>query len=291
MWSESLECWSHGSECLLGWFSITLERHCWCTGKLRCLPFQAGPWAKLWRTLIDPMQPMWQLGASFHAYKDGRLLCNNGLWFEQKKCLTAAKEGRLVHDHVSELKYLGLILFLFRFFINVRVPHWGITALVTALFLRHFKIQFGDYVYVPNFSLVLIQCDWILDLPYVTCLHNFPGRQSKWANQGRINLSDSFQRRSFQGTVSEYCGDLRWRLAPDSWDAWPNCSEKTAYWRGPYSHTIPILFPYYSHTIPILFPYYSHEKPGNGGPIIGVPTISIQLMGAYVAYVNIVYRM
>lgn len=29
-------------------------------------------------------------------------------------------EGRLVHDHVSELKYLGLILFLFRFFINVR---------------------------------------------------------------------------------------------------------------------------------------------------------------------------
>ena len=31
------------------------------------------------------------------------------------------EEGTLVHDHVSEFKYLGLILFLFRFVVNIKV--------------------------------------------------------------------------------------------------------------------------------------------------------------------------
>ena len=37
------------------------------------------------------------------------------------KDVAGIEESTLVHDHVSEFKYLGLILFLFRFVVNIEV--------------------------------------------------------------------------------------------------------------------------------------------------------------------------
>ena len=37
------------------------------------------------------------------------------------KDVAGIEESTLVHDHVSEFKYLGLILFLFRFVVNIKV--------------------------------------------------------------------------------------------------------------------------------------------------------------------------